>query len=289
MRARWVASALILGGCMLLSGGCERQHEPEEYLARVNNEYLTIDMIQRKFEQIHGVNEALVREYVNQWLTSEILFQEARRRGLDRDERVLAPLQDVRRHLAINALLEDEVYAEIFDDISEEEVRGYFETHREEFILNEPLVEISYVLFEQRSAATTFRNAVVQGTTWEVALENILTDPERAAGVIEVGERGYYKERELYPAEIWRAARQLGQGGVSFPVSTSLGFYIIRHHRTIQGGEPYPLGYVSNEIRERLVIKRRQERYEEFLLELRERYPIEISFDGQFFDTVTRE
>jgi peptidyl-prolyl cis-trans isomerase C len=276
-------AAAVLAGSVLLNG-CDRQDEPVEYLARVNEEYLTLEMIRERLDESHGMHEAMIREYVNQWLTSEILYQEARRRGLDRDERVLKPLQDVRRHLAINALLEDEIYNEEYADISDSQIAAYFEANSDEFVADQPLVDVSFVLFEQRNAATSFRNAVVQGADWDTALETILADGERAGSVLEIGERGYYKERDLYPAEIWRAARQLGVGGVSFPISTSVGFYIVRHHQTVPQGRTYPIEYVSNEIMERLVIEKRQQRYEELLLDLRRRYPIDLTFDIEPFN-----
>ncbi len=274
--------------CIVFINGCERKDQPEDYVARVNDEYLTLEMIIERLDESHGMNEVMIREYVNQWLTTEMLFQEARRRGLDRDDRVLKPLRDVRRHLAINALLEEEVYTENYPEVTDEQVEAYFEEHTDEFTADAPIVEISYVLFEQRTAATVFRNAVVQGTDWDTALDNILYNESHAENVIQIGERYYYRERDLYPLEIWRAARQLGAGGVSFPVATSDGFYIVRHHRTIQTGNPYPIDYVSNEIRERLVIEQRQERYEQLLLDLRRRYPIDIMFDGQPIEDVVQ-
>ncbi len=284
MNWRRLAALAVVSVFFVLGYGCDRTEEPEEYVARVNDEYLTLEMINERLDESHGMNEAMVREYVNQWLTSEILYQEARRRGLDRDDRVLKPLRDVRRHLAINALLEDEIYAEIYPDISDEQVEAYFEAHKDEFTADAPIVEVGYVLFEQRNVATSFRNSVVQGTDWETALNSILDNADQMSSVIEVGERGYYREGDLYPAEIWRAARQLGAGGVSFPVSTSRGFYIVRHHGTIQSGSPYPIDYVSNEIKERLVIEKRQESYEQLVLDLRRRYPIDITFEIQPHD-----
>lgn len=287
MSSRWIAG--LASGCIAvitLVYGCDRQEDPDQYVARVNDEYLTLEMIQERLDESYSMNEAMVREYVNQWLTSEILYQEARRRGLDRDERVLQPLQDVRRHLAINALLEDEIYAEIYPEITDEEVEVYFEEHIDEFTADAPIVEVSYVLFDQRNIATSFRNSVVQGTDWETALEAILDNGDGAENVIEIGERGYYRERDLYPAEIWRAARQLGAGGVSFPVSTTQGFYIVRHHGTIQTGSSYPVDYVSNEIKERLVIEKRQEQYERLVQDLRRRYPIDITFETDSFNEI---
>ncbi len=286
MSSKWIVKPAALSVVILLLTGCEREEDPDEYIARVNNEYLTREMIEEKMDTQHAINEAMVQEYVNQWLTSEMLYQEARRRGLDRDDRVLEPLRDVRRNLAINALLEDEIYDGILPEVTDEQIEAYYEEHMGEFIADEPLMELSFASFEQRTGATSFRNSVDRGEEWDDVLDSIIDDEEQAGGVIEIGERGYYRESELYPPEIWRSARQLGTGGVSFPVAVADRYYIIRHHQTIQSGNPYPLEYVSNEIKERLVIEKRQDRYEELLLNLRRRYPIDVSFDIQPFDEI---
>lgn len=277
---------LVISLLMVFLSGCERKEVSENYVARVNNEYLTIEMIAEKLDISGTLNEALVREYINQWLVSEVLYQEARRRGLDRGDRVLKPLQDVRRHLAINALLEDEVYGRTYPDVTDEQVEAYYEEHKDEFITDQLIVELNYVLFEQRNDAASFRNTVVRGTDWGVALDEILNDEVRVSTVLEIGERGYYRERDLYPPEIWRAVRQLGVGNVSSPVSASTGFYIVHHHGSIRAGTAYPIDYVSNEIKERLVIEKRQERYEEFLLDLRRKFPIDVTIDDQRVDAV---
>jgi len=285
MNAKLIAALIVAGIILALSAGCEREEEPEEYIARVNDEYLTREMILERLDESYSINEAMVQEYVNQWMTSEMLYQEARRRGLDRDDRVLKPLQDVRRHLAINALLEDEIYNGVTPDITNEQIEVYFEEHKDEFTADAPLLDLTYVLFESRNLATSFRNSVVQGTDWNDALDTILDDEENTTDIIEIGERGYYRERDIHPPEIWRAARQLGAGGVSFPVAASGGYYIVRHYETIQSGSPYPLDYVANEIKERLVIEKRQEEYENLLLDLRRRYPIDITVDLEVDNT----
>lgn len=286
MNRVWLTGWLVISLMMIFLSGCERKEVSENYVARVNNEYLTIEMIGEKLDISGTLNEALVREYINQWLVSEILYQEARRRGLDRDDRVLRPLQDVRRHLAINALLEDEVYGRTYPDVADEQVEMYYEQHIDEFTADQMLVELNYVLFEQRNDAASFRNTVVRGTDWDVALDEILNDETRISTVLEIGERGYYHERDLYPPEIWRAVRQLGVGSVSSPVSASTGFYIVHHHASIRPGNAYPIDYVSNEIKERLVIEKRQERYEELLLDLRQKFPIDVTIGDQGFDAV---
>jgi hypothetical protein len=280
--AVWLAFSLSL----IFLGGCERKEVTVNYIARVNNEFLTLEMIAEKLDISETMNEALIREYINQWLVSEILYQEARRRGLDRGDRVLKPLQDVRRHLAINALLEDEVYGKTYPDVSDEQIEAYYEQHKEEFTADQLIIELSYVLFENRNDAVSFRNTVVRGTDWDSALDEMLNDEERVSTVIEIGEPGYYRERDLYPPEIWRAVRQLGTGSVSSPVSAPTGFYIIQHLSSLRAGNAYPIDYVSNEIKERLVIEKRQERYEELLLDLRQKFPIDITFGDQRYETV---
>ena len=54
-------------------------------------------------------SQAQIQQYIQMWLTEESLYREAIDRGLDRSDEMNKKVEDVRRQLAINALLEKEV------------------------------------------------------------------------------------------------------------------------------------------------------------------------------------
>jgi peptidyl-prolyl cis-trans isomerase C len=75
------------------------------------------------------------------------LYQEARRRGIDQDPKV--------QKVMINTLLREEVYASVRNsDFTEEELKAYFESHADEFVVPEK-VQVKRIFIkvsEQRTA-----------------------------------------------------------------------------------------------------------------------------------------
>jgi len=84
---------------------CTRQPERTQEVARVDDQTLTSDMVHQQLDTSGGISEMQVRMFARQWVNSELLYQEAKRQGLDRSEGVLRNLENARRELAINALL----------------------------------------------------------------------------------------------------------------------------------------------------------------------------------------
>src|ERR1039458_10839602 len=102
------------------------------------------------------MSEMQVRMFARQCVNSELLYQEAKRQGLDRSEGVLRNLENARRELAINALLEKDVFTDTQQSISKEEIAVYFKDHGEEFALHDDIVEISLAVFSEREPAAAF-------------------------------------------------------------------------------------------------------------------------------------
>lgn len=70
------------------------------------------------------------QEILDQLVVEKMLYKEARRRGIDRDPKV--------QKVMINTLLRQEVYSTVRNsDFSPEELRAYFDTHHDEFVVPE--------------------------------------------------------------------------------------------------------------------------------------------------------
>lgn len=89
---------------------------------------------------LSGITAEERREILEQLIVDEALFQEAAKRGLHRDPKV--------RKMMINLLMREEVYAKVRgSDFSPEEMRAYFEAHKEEFVVPEK-VQILRIFLE---------------------------------------------------------------------------------------------------------------------------------------------
>jgi len=254
--------------------GCGKHKPAQTPVARMDDKTLTIEDIRAEIDTTRNPTNAQVQQFIQRWLRDELLYQEALKRGFDQSEEIERRVAEARRQLIINALLEQEVYSLKPEDIPLEEVRSYYEAHGKEFILPQDVVLLSYVLFKNRDVATEFRNAVVKGKSYQTALKEMTIPPEVRIDSV------YYTQATLLPAELWRVATTIKEREVSFPISTTQGFYVLYVWKYIKHGQQADLGYVEPEIRGRLVIEKRQKVYDSLLATLRSHHSIQVFTTG---------
>ncbi len=274
-----LTTAFAVGGCLMLLS-CTRQPEQMQEVARVDDQTLTSDMIRQQLDTSSGISEMQVRMFARQWVNSELLYQEAKSQGLDRSETVLRNLESARRELAINALLEKDVFNDTPQSVSKEEIAAYFKSHVEEFALGEDIVEISLAVFSKREPAAAFREAALQGDGWEAAVAEFQNAKNGQSPLITKTDSAFYNQSTLFPAKLWKVSSALGPGEVSFPVKTSEGYFVILLVGSYQRGSSPPVEYVENAIRGRLMMQRRQERFAEYLESMRKKHAVQINLAG---------
>ena len=137
---------------------------------------------------------------------------------------------------------------------------------------------LSYVAFDERAAANRFRGMAFRGGSWDAALESARQDSLILPHMVQITDRAYHTQGTLYPQELWRLARSLGIGDVSFvlrPQSQSLYYVIKIHNLKTQGALP-DLAYVRDRIQDRILVGLRQRKYDKLVASLRLRQRIEI-------------
>ncbi len=260
---------------MLLAGlfvACTQQQESGTYVARVGDAVLTEEDLQKAGVQ----NDQLRQDYVSSWVTSQLLFQEAKRAGLAESDDVKRRVAGAMQQIAVSALLDREVYNEDSSAISEAAVEAEFRANPAAYRLREDVVNISYVLFDERDAANAFRSRLLRGAAWNDAVEAVRSDQSQGAELLRVASQEYFTRAMLYPEELWKIARTLNKGDVSYVVRTNAGYCVVKVHDARRQGEVPDLDYARNEIRERLLVKRRSEKYNELLSSLRSRFRIDV-------------
>jgi hypothetical protein len=269
---------LTAAGVMLavMWAGCENTGSRSAYVARVNNAVLRESDLEIARDSL-GETAAMSREYVNNWIVTEMLYQEAERRGITDAIAFQQQLDMTRKRLAVAALIQQEVYASIDStDIPDEVIVQSYTASGPSFALREDLVQASVVLFRDREGANVFRSKVLRGASWDEALRQMRADSAQRLQVVRTSSRQYYTRSRLYPTDLWKLARSLPREEVSFPLRTPEGYTVVRVHQSFRQGEIPPLEYVRVEVREYLLMDLRRQRYEEFVGALRGRHSVDI-------------
>jgi len=241
---------------MYLVMGCSRQQEPGRLLASVNNSELYMREVAA---HVDTSSAYAVRNYVSNWVTQELLFDEAKKEGLDDAPEFKERVKEFSRQLAITMLLNKRIY-DAPVNFTPEEISNYYNNHHEEFRSTREVACVNLAAFSKRSFSVAFRNALISGTDWSVIFSDIPT-----YAVMEVKDSIYLTQSTTIPA-IWNVIQSIKTGGTSFPIQVDSLSYIVQVKRKIGTGESLPLDYATSMIRERMAIEKRQQLYQ-FLLD----------------------
>jgi hypothetical protein len=263
----------------LTVAGCSKEMKRGDFIARVDNAVLTSDDLPSTGDSL-GTPRTLSRHYVNEWIVRELLFQEAERRGLTAKEDFRRQLQETTRELAIAALLQAELYESMdTTSVREEAIANYYTQNKETFALRQDLAYVSYVVFSTREAANAFRSRVLRGTPWEEVLARVSADTAESARPVRIVSRQYFTSATLFPEELWRLARSLNREEPSFPLKIPSGTCVVRLHQLYRQGEFAPLEYAHDEVRARILMDLRREKYESLVASLREKGRVDIRLE----------
>ncbi len=272
-------SKYFLGGLLIITAiGCSKNALDKTPVARIDNQTLVLEEIRAHIDTTCEPSQAQIQQYVQQWLTEETLYREAMDRGLDRTDEMNQKVEDVRRQLAINALLEKEVYSKKTSSISSQDIHQYYDAHIKEFNVMHDIALISFALFRNRDAATEFRNLVLKGMPWNSAVNR------QAISIIMHLDSSYQTQATLTQAELWRVASKSVNRELSFPINTNNGYYILVVWKFIKQGQTADLQLVEEEIRGRLTIEHRRQLYDQLVQNLRAKHTIQV-FVGMVSDS----
>ncbi len=258
----WMTLSSLFVGTMallFLNSGCSRKPEPGRLLASVNSSEL---YMQDVAAHVDTTSAYAVRNYVSHWVSQELLFDEAKKEGLDDSPDFKERIKEFSRQLAITMLLDRRIY-EVPLDLTADEISNYYNVHHEEFVASVEIARVNMAAFSRRNFAVTFRNALVSGTSWNTVFGSI---PSYA--VMDVKDSVYMTSATTIGA-VWNVVQSLSADRVSFPIQVDSLTYVVQVNRKIRIGDPLPLDYVAPMIKERMTIEKRRLFYERLLDSLR--------------------
>ncbi len=191
-------------------------------LVRVDGSVLTLEEFQKYIPESEYKNlpEETITEILNNWANQEILYLEAKKKGIDKEDSVRLLIDQYTKNLMAMALIRRS-----FDGttVSEMEILSYFTAHQEEFTYAVKLAQI--VLPSYESAIVTYNEIMAGADFMKVAKERSLTrmeNPENPRIVTEYLPRGrlgdFATEEVIF---------NLKMNEVSEPISYIQGTYLI--------------------------------------------------------------
>jgi hypothetical protein len=264
--------ALVLAAALLLAG-CSAETDSGEFVARVGDRLLTKEDLGQAIQAdrlgLDSVETA--RRYIDQWITFELLFAEARRRGLRADPGVKRRLEESERSILVSALV-DQLYRNPAAEASPEDVITYFESHRDQLGLLEPFVRIRYLQLASPDSAAAAARALASVDTsdaegWLAVADRFALDPEAVRDLA-----GTYAAETRLMAHLPRVRQAIGAlaPGRTSPVIEDGGqYHVVQLVDRVPAGTVPRVEWIEPALRQRLQIEARKQLYARLVQDLR--------------------
>jgi peptidyl-prolyl cis-trans isomerase C len=220
---RLIMAVLVLALSLLAGTGCKKEQPQGQVVARVNKTVLTDSDVKDYLPNgAAGISPAQKEEFLRRWVDTELFYQEAIKKGLDKDPKIAKQLKDLKREILANQLLQKEVVEK--QVVNETEVRSYFDLHQTEFQNN---IRYSQIVVQSPEEAASIKSALDGGTDFaKIARERSLEANSRANG----GDMAGYLQRGSgeIPLDFEEKLFALTKGQTSDPIKLFNGYFIVK-------------------------------------------------------------
>lgn len=279
---------LAVAGCNSPAGDAKPKAEKAgEVVATVGNDVITVDDFNAKLDEqspfIRARYNNLERkkEFLDNLIRFEVLAQEARRRGLDKDPEVQATLEKVMVQRLIRAEFDESTAGK---DIPEEDLKKYYDEHIEDYVKPER-VRVSHIFFAAPAepaarakvksqaakvlAEVKGKEAGTDKTAFVTTARDASEDPASKAAGGDLSFRTREELTALWGEKFAKAAFALNSiGEIGDLVEGDKGFHLVKLTGR-QNALDRPFDQVKAQIQNRLSRDKRTKAFDDFVAGLR--------------------
>jgi len=277
-RAERLMRRIAIGGCLppivvlAIVVGCERRDvgKPKEtgsVVARVDGR----ELLQRDFDSYLPADyrEAMTlkekKAYLDRWITTELLYGEAVRRGLATSPEIEARLEQLRKDLVA-----DQLVREILSEravVTEREVREYYQVHEDEYTRE---LRVSHILVSTLEEAEKVKELLrTHAFSW--VEDRYSVDKHTGAG----GDLGFLSKGNMIP-EFEDVVFKMNVGDVSDVIETEFGYHFVTVTDAREAQEKLTLEDAAEDISRTVLLQKRKAVYDGLVAGLRARAKIEV-------------
>jgi len=262
---------ILLLSVIFFAAGCTKVATVEEVVAIVDGEKITMVTLNERIEELPEYYRSAAvqhkKEILNDLIVEKLLFDEAKRRKLDKDDEVGKLIQKAERKILIARLLEDETTPKKL--ISDGDIELYYNQHKGQYLVPER-IKASHILLSTEEEAKKVLDELNEGADFDEMARQYSKDLTKDRG----GDLGYFQKGQMIP-EFEKACFQLQPGETSNIVKTRFGYHIIKVTDK-RPAEHKQLSEVKEKIRAKLIDQSKQQQFRDFVQSLKDKAKIEI-------------
>jgi peptidyl-prolyl cis-trans isomerase C len=215
----WLTSIFCLLIIIFISG-CKNS---EPAIASVGASKLTKKELSIQIPQGAQLTKENVSTLIEKWINTELLYQEAKKQKLDKDETLQVQLKQLEKEMFVNKLLEKEM-ANI--TVSRQEIFDYFTKHKDEFLYE---IKMSRIVLSDESLANQVLLQLKSGADFKKLAEDVSQDRVLAGGAeSKYFSRGVGDPRAGGDPTLEEEIFKLNTGEISGVIKSQEGYQIVK-------------------------------------------------------------
>jgi parvulin-like peptidyl-prolyl isomerase len=255
---------------------CAKKEEQKgPYLAKVGSATITEADLEREIKTLPDFAQKLFEgsggkeKFLNELIKKELLYQEALKKGLDKDPEYQKKVEEFKKLTLIGQLLEKEVESKT--KVTDQDVKNYYEKHKSE-LAPVTQIRVSHISVKSEEEAQNISDSLKKGADFAKVARAKSNDTATAKNG---GDLGYMSKGQMLP-EIEAAASRLKPGEVSEPIKTKSGYEIIKVTDE-KFGKPMEFERVKSVLMQRLSAEKQKEAFDAYMENLKKSYKVEIN------------
>ncbi len=261
--------SLMLIAASILTG-CVKEQPKTEYVARVNDAYLTKKELASLIDTTM-VNTLHKSEVIRNWINREILFQKAKNEGILQQDDYRRLTKNSGKELA-GALLLDSYISSVTINFEQRDLINYFQANSNDFKLPDKSYLLNIIHFGNEDRAVEFRSLVLN-SDWQKAMNIFYGD----SAIISTETKLLLKEQDVYSIKILRVVKRLHPLEISIVISESEGYYTVVQvlQKYLKGSLP-SFDVIKKDVEKRYLAVKRKELMENYIKDLYSKNEIEV-------------
>jgi len=275
-RFRRLETQAVLLALLLATSACsDKPADPSKALAVINGKEITVGEFDLRWSQMPESARKSYdspegrKKFLEELITRELLLQEAKKRGLDRDRALVERVERFKERSILDNLMKEEVDSRV--TVTQEEIKNFYTSHSEGFTAPQAS-RVSHILVKTEADALDLKKRLAQGEDFAALARQVSLDlSTRYKG----GDLGVIKPGQMVP-QFENAVRHLKVGEVSAPVATQFGYHLIKlSDRT--PGAVQSFEETKDQVKDQLLLEKKRKRFDELVASLRAKAKLRVA------------
>ena len=250
--------------------GCQESSDKTDYVARVNDSYLSGSDLLEILDSAN-VDNNFKAEVIRNWILKELLYQEAISEGILNERDFKSIIEKSKKELAGSLLLKN-FSSNVTLDYQPQEVEEYYTRYKREFRFGNNSFKLNIATFSNQNNAVQFRSLLLS-SGWDEAITKHSDD----STLLSVSSGIILSEQDIYPQKLARIINGLHPLEISIVISDDAGYHTVAQVlNNFRKGTIPPFDAIKVSVEERFAANKKKQLLNNYIDELYSKSDIEI-------------